>query len=89
VDIIVDAYSCFEYMGYVVKYGSTDVMMERRGSRGENQSTSDQMLLIHSTNCFASLQPIELSKIHQETNLPFDLSFICIAKINSSELKDI
>lgn len=60
-DILVDAFSCCEYLGYVDKDGSTRVKIECIVSEDEKQYTWDQLRLKHATDCYISADPAELS----------------------------
>jgi hypothetical protein len=60
-DILLDASSCCEYLGYVDKDGSTRVKIECIVSEEEKQYTWHQLRLKHSTDCYISADPTELS----------------------------
>ena len=60
-DILVDASSCCEYLGYVDIDGSTRVKIECIVSEDEKQYTWDQLRLKHATDCYISVDPTELS----------------------------
>ena len=59
-DILVDAPSCCEYLGYVDESGSTRVKIECIVSEEEKQYTWHQLRLKHATDCYTSVYP-ELS----------------------------
>ena len=60
-DMLVDASSCCEYLGYVDKDGSTLVKIECIVREEEKQYTWDQLRLKHATDCYISVDPTELS----------------------------
>jgi hypothetical protein len=60
-DILSDASSCCEYLGYVDKDGSTRVKIELTVSEEEKQHTWDQLRLKHAADCYISVEPTELS----------------------------
>ena len=60
-DILVDAPSCCEYLGYVDESGSTRVKIECIVSEEEKQNTWHQLRLKHATDCYISVDPTELS----------------------------
>jgi hypothetical protein len=60
-DILVDAPSCCEYLGYVDESGSTRVKIECIVSEEEKQNTWHQLRLKHATDCYISADPTELS----------------------------
>jgi hypothetical protein len=59
-DILVDAFSCCEYLGYVDKDGSTRVKIECIVREDAKQYTWDQLRLKHATDCYISADPAEL-----------------------------
>jgi len=59
-DILVDASSCCEYLGYVDKDGSTLVKIECIVREEEKQYAWDQLRLKHATDCYISADPTEL-----------------------------
>ena len=61
VDILDDASSCCEYLGYVGKDGGTRVKIECIVSEEEKQYTWNQLRLKHATDCYISVDPTELS----------------------------
>ena len=60
-EILVDASSCCEYVGYVDKEGSTRVKIELTVNEEEKQYTWDQIRLKHAKDCYISVEPTELS----------------------------
>lgn len=60
-EILVDASSCCEYLGYVDKAGCTRVKIELTVSEKEKQHTWDQLRLKHAADCYISVEPTELS----------------------------
>jgi len=60
-DILVDASSSCEYMGYVDTDGSTRVKIECTVGEDEKQYTLDQLRLRHAADCYISDEPTNLS----------------------------
>jgi len=58
-DMLIDASSCCEYLGYVDKDGSTRVKIERIIGEEEKQYTWHQLRLKHGTDCYTSIDPTE------------------------------
>lgn len=60
-DILEDASSCCEYLGYVGKDGSARVKIECIVSEEEKQYTWHQLRLKHAKDCYISADPTDLS----------------------------
>ncbi|HET7147538.1 MAG TPA: hypothetical protein VFI73_03480 [Candidatus Nitrosopolaris sp.] len=60
-DILLDASSCCEYMGYVDKDGNTLVKIECIVGEEEKQYTWHHLRLKHATDCYISVTPTQLS----------------------------
>lgn len=60
-DILVDASSSCEYMGYVDKDGSTRVKIECTVTEHEKQCTLDRLRLKHAADYYVSEEPTNLS----------------------------
>ncbi len=59
-DILVDASSCCQYMGYVDQDGDMRVKIECIISEEEKQHSWDQLRIKHATDCSISVDPSEL-----------------------------